>query len=61
MDLSRQDVINVYNKLKSKAVLYSNKDNYLLSLKHIIAASNWAYHFNFIYTDNELELLLKKE
>lgn len=59
MDLSRQDVVNVYNKLKSKAVLYSNKDNYLLSLKHIIAASNWAYHFNFIYTDNELELLLK--
>lgn len=59
MELSHQDVISIYDKLKLKAFSFYRKGNYLQSLKHIISASKWAYRFNFIYVDEELERLLK--
>lgn len=59
MELSHQDVISIYEKLKLKAFSFYRKGNYLQSLKHIISASKWAYRFNFIYVDEELERLLK--
>jgi hypothetical protein len=59
MELSHQDVISIYEKLKLEAFSFYRKGNYLQSLKHIISASKWAYRFNFIYVDEELERLLK--
>ena len=59
MYLTDQDVVNIYKKIKCKASSLYQNNRYEESLKYIVAATRWAYNFNFKYVDLELETLLK--
>lgn len=56
---SRKDVENIYGDLIRSAYKNYAKQRYHEALKDIIAASNWAYCFNHIYTDPSVENLVK--
>ncbi len=59
MKLSKKIVSNDYSKLKKLAFkLYKHKD-YYGSLEIINLLSIFMYNFNVIYTDNELDILVK--
>ena len=57
---TKDDIISIYEQIKSCSKKSAPKHKWLKSLKFIEAAANWAYSFNWIYYDEELELLLKE-
>lgn len=59
MRLSLNNIIYIYNKEKNKAFNAFAGKKYNKCLEHIITAASIASHFNWIYTDDELENLLK--
>ena len=56
---SKEDVKGIYEVIMNYAHRKSEKGQYYSALKGIIASSQWAYHLNMIYTDDEAELLLQ--
>lgn len=60
MSLSHQDVVDIYERLKLKALNFYRKKSYQQSLNYITYSAKWAYHLNFRYVDEELECLIKK-
>lgn len=57
---TKEDIISIYEQIKSLAKKSAQKGKWLKSLKYIEASANWAYNFNWIYYDEELESLLKE-
>ena len=57
---TKEDVISIYEQIKNFAKKSAQKRKWLKSLRFIEASANWAYNFNWIYYDEELESLLKK-
>lgn len=57
---TKEDVISIYEQIKNLAKKSAQKRKWLKSLRFIEASANWAYNFNWIYYDEELESLLKK-
>lgn len=59
MKVSKKNILLAYAKLKKIAYKsYKNKE-YNKCFNHISVASTFAYSYNFIFKDDELELLLK--
>ncbi len=57
--LREKDIINSYNYCKRRAAANLSKGNYNKCLEQIELSSNIAYLFNWIYTDDQLEEMLK--
>lgn len=55
---TEEECIEVYNKLKSHASISIKKKKYNTALQDIITAANWAYTFNFIYSDKQIDDLI---
>lgn len=60
MKLKEADVGYVYNRLVTKAHRNVEYKQYLDALKCIEASAHWAYDFNEIYSDPDVENLLKR-
>lgn len=58
-NLELKDIQSVYEKLKQSANLDFDNGNYEQSLKYIETCAEIAYMFNWIYSDEDLENLLK--
>jgi hypothetical protein len=58
MNLTKKDIIHSFNFSKRKAIKAFNKNHYEKSLNYIRIAANIAYNFNWIYCDDDLEILL---
>lgn len=57
---TKENIISIYEQIKKLAKKSALKGKWLKSLKYIEALANWAYNFNWIYYDEELESLLKE-
>ena len=57
--ISSNEVLSIYDGLKSNAVENAKQGHDLRALNFIKAAAFWAYNFNFIYSDSVVEDLLK--
>lgn len=57
--LSDEDVSSIYRVLKHKAHSFKHQKQYQRSLDFITYSALWAYKLNFIYTDREIDNLLK--
>lgn len=57
---SKHDVEQIYHDLISDANKCYEKQMINDALKDIIAAAQWAYNFNFMYSDSQVEDLLRK-
>lgn len=60
MVLTKHDLLNEYNIFKKEAFIKFNKGEYLNTLNYIELCAKLAYSYNFIYHDDELEILLSK-
>lgn len=58
--LLRKDIVKAYDKIKRMADQAYSKRNYDKSIHYINLAAKVAVYFNWIYTDEELESLMKK-
>lgn len=58
--LLRKDILKAYDKIKRMAGQAYSKRNYDKSIHYISLAAKVAVYFNWIYTDEELESLMKK-
>lgn len=56
---TKQDILSIYEQLKTIAKKAAKDHNILKSIKYIEASAYWAYNFNWMYYDEELENLLK--
>ena len=55
----KEDIVAIYESLMKSAYRYADKGKWLKALKDLESAAEWAYSFNWIYTDENAELLLK--
>jgi len=55
-----KDIIKTFNKIKHLAIKSFENGDHEKALKHISTAAELAYKFNWIYTDDDLEKLLKE-
>lgn len=58
--MTKTRIIKLYNALKHKAYTLFERGKYETSLMYVEAACKVAYHVNFIYTDDELEELVRE-
>lgn len=56
----KTDILAIYRNLLEIANDYSEKANWRKSVDYLSLASKWAYQFNYFYTDNAAETLLKR-
>lgn len=57
---TKEDIAKIYDDLINSAFAYYAKGQFGDALNDIMTAANWAYHFNHIYTDPNVESLLRK-
>ena len=60
MKLERKDITRIYERLKGRAFRAYSNGSYNKSLKYIYIAARVAYKFSWIFTDEDLELLMMK-
>lgn len=58
--LSNNDVVHIYETLKSKAKKYLDKNELEYSMHLIEVAARWGYNYTFRYADDELEICLQR-
>lgn len=58
--LTKEDILTVYDKIKKMACQAYSARDYNKSIKYISIAARVAVYFNWIYSDEELENLMKK-
>ena len=59
-DITRKDVVAIYDKILQNAERKIEYGDYDYSLKCIEAAASWAYKFNVFFSDVKAEILIKK-
>ncbi len=59
MKLSKKDIELSYRKIKKQAIGYCLRKKYDKALEKIVVSALVAYTFNFVYSDSELESLLR--
>lgn len=57
--LTHDKIVEIYNDIKHHIKKNKVKGNYNAALKYIELSAYWAYNFNFIYADGEVEDTLK--
>ena len=55
----KNNIIQMYNKYKKYAKISLKKQDYINALNSIIYAAKIAYNFNWIFTDDDFENMLK--
>lgn len=55
----KTDILAIYRNLLEVAYNYSEKGHWEKSIDYLSSAAKWAYQFNYFYTDNAAETLLK--
>jgi hypothetical protein len=53
------DILAIYNKIMGIANRYSRKKKWKKGVDYLSLAAKWAYQFNYFYTDDEAESLIK--
>ena len=53
------DILAIYNKIMGIATKYSRKKKWKKGVDYLSLAAKWAYQFNYFYTDDEAESLIK--
>lgn len=53
------DILAIYKKLMGIATRYSRKKKWKKGVDYLSLAAKWAYQFNYFYTDDEAESLIK--
>ncbi len=56
----KTDILAIYRNLLEIANNYSEKGHWKKSIDYLSSAAKWAYQFNFFYTDNTAESLVKR-
>ena len=59
MSVTKQHVLSIYQRIVSTAKRRYEHNRYESSLQYIRASALWAYSFNFFYSDENVEYLLK--
>lgn len=57
--LRKENITQIYNNLVTSATSNYSIGNYPNALKYIVASASWMYHFNVIYSDYEVEAMVK--
>ncbi|MEA4975153.1 MAG: glycosyltransferase family 4 protein [Paludibacter sp.] len=58
MELTKNDILSIYKKIKHMANEAMGTGNVSAALEQVSVAANYAYLYNFIYRDDELENLI---
>ena len=56
----KTDILAIYRNLMETAIKYSEKANWKKCIDYLSSAANWAYQFNFLYTDEAAESLIMR-
>lgn len=56
----KKDILAIYRRLLEIANDYSEKGNWQKSVDYLYFAAKWAYQFNYFYTDDAAESLIKE-